>query len=83
VVQQNRDCAGLRVWPGGAEIMHVWIPGLAGLRGAGLQSGYCVGLCRPGWGGYGSAERRLCVCGSQAWQALGASRIEKFKVSFK
>jgi hypothetical protein len=27
----------------------VWVPGLAGLRGTGLRSEYCAGLCRP-WG---------------------------------
>jgi hypothetical protein len=32
--------------PGRAEIVNVWITGLAGLRGAGLWSGYCACLCR-------------------------------------
>jgi hypothetical protein len=48
----------------------VWIPGLAGLRGSGLQSGYCAGLYRPGE--HDPAERRSCVCGSPAWKALEA-----------
>jgi hypothetical protein len=45
-------------WPSGTEIMGVWVSGLAGLRGPGLQSGYCAGLCQP-WG-YGPADQRSC-----------------------
>jgi hypothetical protein len=51
---------GLQGWTSRTEIMHVWVPGLAGLKGAGLQTGYCAGLCRPG--GHGPVERRSCVC---------------------
>jgi hypothetical protein len=40
-------CADLGAWFGRAEIMCVWILGLAGLRDSGLQGGYYAGLCRP------------------------------------
>jgi hypothetical protein len=50
------------------EIVSVWAPGLAGLRGTGLQSEYCAGLCRPWW--RGPAERRSCGVLSPVWQAL-------------
>jgi hypothetical protein len=57
------------VWPSRTEILRVWVPGLAGLRGAGLQNGYFASLCRTG--GHGPVEQRSCVCVPQAWQALG------------
>jgi hypothetical protein len=40
-------CAGMRGRQHSKDL-HLWIPGLAGLRGAGLWSGYCASLCRPG-----------------------------------
>jgi hypothetical protein len=52
------------------EILGMWIPCLAGLRGTGLWSGYCAHLCRPG--GHSPAEWRSCMCVPQAWQDLGA-----------
>jgi hypothetical protein len=48
------------------EIIRVWVPGLAGLRGTGLQSEYCAGLCRL-WE-HDWAEQRSF----RAVQALGA-----------
>jgi hypothetical protein len=46
-------CRPVQAWGrglavGGAEIVLLWISSLAGLRGAGLQSGYCAGLFRTG-----------------------------------
>jgi hypothetical protein len=59
----------------------VWVLCLAGLRGTGLWSGYCIGLCRP-WGhgpveiiaadlGAWPAEQRSCraVQALRAWLA--------------
>jgi hypothetical protein len=71
-----RPVQAWEAWPGRAEIMCVWIPCLAGLSGAGLWSGYHAGLCRPG--GRSLAERRSCMCGLLAWQALGTwpGRVE-------
>jgi hypothetical protein len=40
------------------EIMGVWVPGMAGVRGTGLLSEYCAGLCRPL--GHGPAGWRSC-----------------------
>jgi hypothetical protein len=45
-------------------------PSLAGLRGAGLGSGYCAGLCKPGE--CGPVEQRSYVYGLQVLQALRA-----------
>jgi hypothetical protein len=51
------------------EIVHVWIAGLAGLRGTGQQCRDHAGLCRPE--GHDPAEI-VNVCGSLVWQALRA-----------
>jgi hypothetical protein len=48
--------------------MHVWITGLAGLRGRAWWNNDCASLCKP----EGAAQRRSCVCGLLAWLALGA-----------
>jgi hypothetical protein len=37
----------LGAWPGGAEIVHVWIACVAGLGGVALWSRDRAGLCRP------------------------------------
>jgi hypothetical protein len=89
IAQQSRDHAGLcrhGSGAGRAEIMHVWIPSLAGLRYAVLHSGYCAGLegtaqqngdsaCVDRWHSrpwaHGPAEI-VNVCGSQGWLALRA-----------
>jgi hypothetical protein len=46
----------------------VWFPSFAGLRGTGLRSEYCAGLCRP-WG-HGPAEMeimRVCISSGRLW----------------
>jgi hypothetical protein len=54
------DLTGLGGQLSGMESTRVWLPGWAGLRCTGLQSGYCAGLCRP-WG-HGPAEiMQACV----------------------
>jgi hypothetical protein len=58
-----------------------WVPGLAGFRDAGLWSGYCAGLSRPG--GPGPAELRLCMCVSPVWQALGVWLEEQRPASLR
>jgi hypothetical protein len=52
----------------------LWSMGLACLKGTGQRSGDPACLWIPGLTGLGSSpeEQRSCMCGSLAWQALGA-----------
>jgi hypothetical protein len=47
---EHRSCRPVWAWrarPSRTEIMHVCIPGVAGLAGKVQQNGDCAGLCRP------------------------------------
>jgi hypothetical protein len=76
------------LWSSGTEIVRVWVPSLAGLRGTGLWSEYCAGLCRPVghglaiWSSYRAlqalrvwlAEQRSCRV-VQTWGSHGLAEI--------